>query len=258
VNRGRARAPVRNLPPVGEAFWWGLLGGIALLIGAVLSFGSFVTKRALGLAMAFGAGVLISAVAFDLVEEAFLTTDRGGTVGAGMLVGAFVFFLGDAAIDRMGGANRKRSSGDQAGDASLGIVLGAVLDGIPESIVLGASLLTGEGVSAAFIAAVFISNLPEGLAGSTGLRLAGWSRGRIVALWTLVALVSAGAAAFGYVALDGASPEVTAFTLAFAGGAVLTMLADTMMPEAFEHGGRVVGLFTTAGFGVAFFLHNLG
>ena len=243
---------------MGEAFFWGLVGGIALLLGALLSFGSFVTQRMLGLAMAFGAGVLISAVAFDLVEEAFETSERGRIVGFGMMVGALVFFIGDAIVDRMGGADRKRSGGQQADGGSLGIVLGAVLDGIPESVVLGAGLLAGEGVSTAFIVAVFMSNLPEGLGGSTGLRKAGWSRGRIVALWSVVALVSALSAAFGYVALDGASPDITAFTLAFAGGAVLTMLADTMMPEAFEFGGRVVGLATTVGFGLAFALHQAG
>ncbi len=239
-----------------EAFWWGLLGGIALLLGALLSFGSFVTSKMLGLALAFGAGVLISAVAFDLIEEAFTTSERSRVVGVGMMVGALVFFVGDGIVDRMGGADRKRSGGQQAGDSSLGIVLGAVLDGIPESVVLGAGLLAGEGVSTPFIVAVFISNLPEGLGGSTGLRKAGWSHAQIVGLWSLVALVSATSAAIGYVALDGVSPNVIAFTLAFAGGAVLTMLADTMMPEAFELGGTVVGLVTTFGFGLAFFLHQ--
>ena len=208
--------------------------------------------------MAFGAGVLISAVAFDLVEEAFATSDRGNTVGFGLLAGALVFYLGDAAIDRMGGTNRKRSSGAQAEDSPFGIVLGAVLDGIPESIVLGATLLTGEGVSTSFVAAVFISNLPEGLAGSTGLAPGGLGpSAHRRAVDAGRARVRRRVAALGYVSLDGASPEITAFTLAFAGGAVLTMLADTMMPEAFEHGGRVVGLLTTVGFGVAFFLHNL-
>jgi zinc transporter, ZIP family len=252
------RQSVTSLP-MGEAFLWGLLGGAALLIGALLSFGSFISSRVLGWTMAFGAGVLISAVAFDLVEEAFTTaTQDSNVVGWGLLAGAVTFFLGDAAIDRIGGANRKRSSGAQQGDSPFGIVLGAVLDGIPESIVLGATLLTGEGISTAFVAAVFISNLPEGLAGSTGLARAGWARMHIVELWLLVMFVSAMSSALGYWGLDGASPDITAFTLAFAGGAVLTMLADTMMPEAFEHGGRVVGLLTTVGFGVAFFLHNLG
>jgi len=245
---------------MGAAFLWGLVGGMALLIGALLSFGSFVSSRVLGLTMAFGSGVLISAVAFDLVEEAFTTASQHShrnVVGWGLLAGALVFFLGDAGIDRLGGTHRKRSGGQQEGDSPFGIVLGAVLDGIPESIVLGGTLLTGEGISSSFVAAVFISNLPEGLAGSTGLARAGWARKQIVGLWLLVMLVSATSSALGYWGLDGASPDITAFTLAFAGGAVLTMLADTMMPEAFEHGGRVVGLLTTVGFGVAFFLHNL-
>ena len=244
---------------MGEAFWWGLLGGIALLIGAVLSFGSFVTKRALGLAMAFGAGVLISAVAFDLVEEAFLTTDRGGTVGTGMLAGAFVFFLGDAVIDRMGGANRKRSSGDQAGDASIGIVLGAVLDGIPESDRARRVAAHRRGGERGVHRRGVHLQPPRGAGGQHRPAAGGLvPRPGSSGCGRSSRSSPPRAAAFGYVALDGASPEVTAFTLAFAGGAVLTMLADTMMPEAFEHGGRVVGLLTTAGFGVAFFLHNLG
>ncbi|MFL6205293.1 MAG: ZIP family metal transporter [Acidimicrobiales bacterium] len=243
---------------MGEAFFWGLVGGVALLLGALLSFGSFVTSRALGLALGFGAGVLISAVAFDLVEEAFTTSETSRIVAVGMMAGALVFYVGDKIIDGMGGADRKRSGGQQEGDNALGIVLGAVLDGIPESVVLGAGLLAGEGVSTAFIVAVFMSNLPEGLGGSTGLRKAGWSHRQIILLWSVVALVSAASAALGYVALDGASPDVTAFTLAFAGGAVLTMLADTMMPEAFELGHSEVGLVTTIGFGLAFALHQVG
>ena len=209
--------------------------------------------------MAFGAGVLISAVAFDLVEEAFVTSDRGGTVGFGLLAGAFVFFLGDAAIDRMGGANRKRSSGDQAEDSPFGIVLGAVLDGIPESIVLGATAPDRRGRQHRVRRRGVHLQPPRGAgrqhrprAGRAGPAGTSSSCGRSSRS------CRPASAALGYVALDGASPEITAFTLAFAGGAVLTMLADTMMPEAFEHGGRVVGLVTTVGFGVAFFLHNLG
>jgi ZIP family zinc transporter len=132
-----------------------------------------------------------------------------------------------------------------------------VLDGIPESIVLGLTLLGGGGVSIAFVAAVFISNLPEGLAASTGLAASGWSTARIVRLWCAVALVSALSALAGYALFGDASALVVAFVLAFAGGAVLTMLADTMMPEAFTHAGPLVGLFTTAGFALAFALHMI-
>ena len=238
-----------------EAFFWGLVGAASLVVGAALALVRPVPRQLLGLIMAFGAGVLISAVAFDLVEEAVDTAHGEGTVALGLAAGALTFFVGDAVIDRMGGNDRKSSSGAQADGSGPAIVLGAVLDGIPESIVLGIGLLAGTGVSFAFLAAVFISNLPEGLAASAGLARSGWAGPRIIGLWVLVALVSATAALAGYGVFDSASAGTISFVLAFAGGAVLTMLADTMMPEAFDNGGDLVGLATTAGFAVAFALH---
>ena len=239
------------------AFFWGAVGGAALVIGALAAIWFEPGRRVLGAVMAFGAGVLISAVAFDLVEEAFDTSAGAGGVASGLFAGALTFFVGDALIDRMGGANRKSSGGEQAEGSGLAIVLGAVLDGIPESIVLGVGLIDGTGVSVPFIAAVFLSNLPEGLAATTGLLRSRWSRAHVLVLWGVVALVSALAALLGFVAFDGVSPGTVAFVLSFAGGAILTMLADTMMPEAFENEGRLVGLLTTAGFALAFALHTL-
>jgi len=239
------------------AFFWGAVGGAALVIGALAAIWFEPGRRVLGAVMAFGAGVLISAVAFDLVEEAFDTSAGAGGVASGLFAGALTFFVGDALIDRMGGANRKSSGGEQAEGSGLAIVLGAVLDGIPESIVLGVGLIDGTGVSVPFIAAVFLSNLPEGLAATTGLLRSRWSRAHVLALWGAVALVSALAALLGFVAFDGVSPGTVAFVLSFAGGAILTMLADTMMPEAFENEGRLVGLLTTAGFALAFALHTI-
>jgi len=239
------------------AFFWGAVGGAALVIGALAAIWFEPGRRVLGAVMAFGAGVLISAVAFDLVEEAFETSAGAGRVASGLFAGALTFFVGDALIDRMGGANRKSSGGEQAEGSGLAIVLGAVLDGIPESIVLGVGLIDGTGVSVPFIAAVFLSNLPEGLAATTGLLRSRWSRAHVLALWGAVALVSALAALLGFVAFDGVSPGTVAFVLSFAGGAILTMLADTMMPEAFENEGRLVGLLTTAGFALAFALHTI-
>ena len=240
---------------MGSAFFWGLLGALALVVGAGVALVTDMSRRLLGLIMAFGAGVLISAVAFDLVEDAADTAHGDRIVALGMAAGALTFFLGDAVIDRMGGDDRKRSGGQQADGSGPAIVLGAVLDGIPESLVLGIGLLGGTGVSVAFLAAVFISNLPEGIAASSGLRASGWASGRIVGLWAVVALVSALAALAGFALFDGASGSTVAFILSFAGGAVLTMLADTMMPEAFDNGGNLVGLLTTAGFALAFALH---
>ncbi len=242
---------------MGEAFGWGAFGGAALIVGAAVGIWFHLSNRVVGVVMALGAGVLISAVSFDLVEEAVDTSGGEGGVAAGLAAGALTFFVGDTLIDRMGGDKRKSVTGEQSEGSGLAIVLGAVLDGIPESIVLGLTLLGGGGVSVAFVAAVFISNLPEGLAASTGLSASGWSPGRILGLWTGVMLVSALAALAGYAVFDSASASTVAFVLAFAGGAVLTMLADTMMPEAFEHAGPLVGLFTTAGFAVAFALHTI-
>ena len=242
---------------MGEAFAWGAFGGAALILGAAAGIWLHLGTRVVGIVMAVGAGVLLSAVAFDLVEQAADTTGGESTVAWGLAAGALTFFAGDTLIDRMGGAQRKSMDGPADPDSGLAIVLGAVLDGIPESIVLGLTLLSGGEVSIAFVAAVFISNLPEGLAASVGLRRSGWTPARIIGLWTGVTLVSALAALAGYGLFDAASPGTVAFVLAFAGGAVLTMLADTMMPEAFDKAGPLVGLFTTAGFALAFGLHLL-
>ena len=153
----------------------------------------------------------------------------------------------------MGGAARKSSGGEQAEGSPLAIVLGIVLDGIPESAVIGLTLLEGGAVSVAMLAAVFISNVPEAVAATVRARSRpGGGARRIFVLWGVVALVSGLAALAGYALFDGASPSVVAFVLAFAGGAILTMLADTMMPEAFQHGGKLVGVFTTLGFATAF------
>ena len=242
-----------------EALFWGALASSSLILGGLLALRVRMPMLVLGLIMGFGAGVLISAVAYELVEEAVQTSRGSGGVALGLALGSLAFFGGDLVIDRLGGADRKRSHGGQAaaGGTALAIVLGIVLDGIPESIVLGLTLLSGEGVSAAMLAAVFLSNLPEAIAATVGLRAGGWDAARIIWLWVLVTAVAGLASLLGYVALDGASPGLVAFVLAFAGGAILTMLADTMMPEAFEHGGRYVGLVTTVGFGVAFALSEL-
>jgi len=238
-----------------EAAFWGFVGGGALVLGAVAGIWLRPSQRVIGLIMAFGAGVLISALAFELTEQAF---EIGGadSVAAGLGAGALTFFLGDWAIDARGGNDRKRSGGQQAAGSAGAIVLGAVLDGIPESAAIGLTLLEGGGVSVAVVAAVFLSNIPESLSAATGLRVAGHSPGWILRLWIGVTIVSAIAAALGYGLLGDASPDLVGFTQAFAAGAVLTMLADTMMPEGFEHGGRAAGLLTVLGFSLAFLISS--
>lgn len=237
---------------MGEAFLWGALAASSLIAGGVVAFVFPIGRRLLGLVMAFGAGVLISAVAFELVQEAFDTSAGEGGVAAGLLVGSTVFFVGDGVIDRMGGEKRKHSGGAQAEGTALAIVLGIILDGIPESVVLGLTVLQGGGVSVAFLVAVLLSNVPEAFSASAGLDRAGWPRWHVIGLWALVTVVCGFAALAGYALFGSAAPHTLAFVMSFAGGAILTMLADTMMPEAFEHGGRLVGLVTTFGFALAF------
>jgi ZIP family zinc transporter len=189
--------------------------------------------------------VLISAVAYELVEVAVGLAADTYAVAIGFPLGALVFYLGDIAIDlRLKGSS---------GGGGLGIVLGAVLDGIPESVVIGASLLTGETASVAVIVAVFLSNIPESISASSDLVRGGWSRWRVLLLWVVVVAASTLAAGLGYVALEGASRSWIALIQAFAAGAILTMLADEMIPEAFEYTehNKTVGLALAFGFALS-------
>jgi zinc transporter, ZIP family len=242
---------------MGAAFGWGLLAGSSLVIGAILASLIRMPLRAIGLIMGFGAGVLISAVAFDLVEEAVGKSSGHGAALAGLFLGCGVFFCGDWLIDRRGGRDRKDAGGAQEGGSALAIVLGTVLDGIPESMVIGLTIFEGGAVGAAYLVAVFISNLPESISSTAGLVASGWKKSRILWLWIAIAVISGTASLAGYGLFQDSSPETVAFVLAFAAGAILTMLADTMMPEAYEHGGKLVGVVTTLGFAVAFTIHTL-
>jgi zinc transporter, ZIP family len=239
-----------------EAGAWGLIGASSLLIGAIVGLLFRIPGRAIGLILAFGAGTLISAVSFELTEEAY-RLGGADTVTLGLALGALSYFAGDELLARRGAQDRMSMRGEARADASTALVLGAVLDGIPESAVIGLSLLAGGGVAVPVLAAVFLSNLPESISSSTGMRKAGAGTGHVLRVWVAVTLVSGAAAAAGYALLDGASGDWVGLIEAFAGGAVLTMLADTMMPEAFREGGRVAGLFTVLGFALAYLLSTL-
>jgi ZIP family zinc transporter len=245
-----------------SAFLWGALAASSLLIGAVIAMQLSISVRVIGLIMGFGAGVLISAVAFDLVEDSFDLADGGGVVAVGLLAGCLTFSAGNYLIGKMGGSQRKDPTGvmpgdsqGESGEGALAIVLGTVLDGIPESMVIGLTLVGGESIGVSYLAAVFLSNLPEGISATQGLRSSGWKKASLSRLWLLVVFVSALASLAGYVFLDTASSDVVAFVQSFAGGAILTMLADTMMPEGYEYGGKGVGVLTTLGFILAYGLH---
>jgi ZIP family zinc transporter len=226
-----------------EAAFWGLVGGLALVLGALIALipKRPIPDRAIAFVMAFGAGVLISAVSFDLTEEA-LGLGGGDATALGLAAGALVYFGGDRLLNRGGGSDE---------DDPQGIVLGALLDGIPESAAIGLTLVTGGSVSTSFVVAVFISNLPESISASSGLEKNGQSKPRIYGLWLLIAAASAVAAGVGYQVLGDATGDTLAFVNAFAAGAILCMLADTMMPKAFVEGGDKVGLVTVLGFALA-------
>ena len=239
-----------------EAGLWGLLGGAALVIGAAVAWFVRVPPAVVASVMAFGSGVLISAVAFDLMEEAADIGGLGPTV-AGFLGGAVVYLAANLALARRGARHRKRSGGQQPSESEqagsgTAIAVGALLDGIPESVVLGVGLLSGGSVSLSVLAAVFISNVPEGLSSAAGMKRSGRSAGYVFGVWTTIAVLSGAAALLGYVSLGGAPPEVVAVITAVAAGAILTMIADTMIPEAFERTRTWTGLITTVGFLVAF------
>jgi ZIP family zinc transporter len=241
-----------------DALWWGMVGGSTLVVGALV--GSFfrLPRRVNATVMAGGAGVLIASVAYELVGESAKSGTLGHTV-VGMALGSLAFFVGDLVASRRGAGSRKMSSGSGRDDAASGTVLalGALLDGVPESAAIGITLLHGGVPSLAFIAAVAISNVPEGLSSAVAMRRYGKSRGYILGVWAAIAIASGIASAIGYGAMGHASIGLQAVVLAFAAGAVLTMLASTMLPEAAEEGGPMIGLVVTAGFLTAVLLDRL-
>ncbi len=229
------------------AFLWGGLAASSLVIGYLVAERG-ISKRTIGLTMGFGAGALISALAYELVPESAL---GGWEVAVSFGLGALVFFGGDWLVDHWGARHRKTLTGKQEEGSGAAVFVGTLLDAIPESVVLGMGLAMGGSISVAFLAAVFISNLPEGIAGTVNLTSAGHSRRGIFAMWAALVLLSGACAVLGYGLVEWVSVTDARLVQAFAAGAVLTMLADAMMPEAFEHGGRLTGLFSVMGFGAA-------
>ncbi|MUK01176.1 ZIP family zinc transporter [Vibrio cholerae] len=244
-----------------QAFSWGAIAGGALLIGSAIAWKWTVPPRMVAFVMAFGAGVLISALAFELVAEA---QDAGGLAptAVGFLVGAVTYVGANAVLARKGAQHRKRSGGqqpseqDSAGSGNA-IALGALLDGIPESVVLGLGLVAGGAVNPAVLVAIFISNVPEGLSSSAGMKNAGRSGRYVFGLWGVIAFASGLAALAGYSLLAGASGGTIAFITAIAAGAILAMVADTMIPEAFERQHMLTGLIAALGFLTAFVVHEV-
>lgn len=247
-----------------EAGFWGLVSGSALILGALIAWFFALPQRLIAGIMALGAGVLISAVAFDLVDEALQQGGIGATA-TGFIGGALLFTMANIVIARQGARHRKRSGWNEQerqphvdSGGGLAIAVGALIDGIPESIVIGVSLLDGGSVSTVTVAAVFLSNVPEGLSSAAGMKKAGRGPAYIFGVWAGIALASGLAAMLGNVALAGAAPETLAAVTAVAAGAILAMLVDTMIPEATEETHDYSGLIATIGFLSAFMLSKWG
>jgi ZIP family zinc transporter len=221
-----------------EALGWGALAASSLIIGAFLGLARRWPRAQVGAVLAFGAGALISAVSFELVEDGLAISDPG-YVAIGLGLGALAYFLADSRLER---------SATGAGPA---LALGAFLDGLPEQAVLGIGIAAGDGVSVALLAAIFVSNLPEAIAGASEMRSSGIPPAQIRRLWIAVAVVCTAACVGGWAIADVSGDNFTGAVNGFAAGALLVMLVDTMIPEATKKLGRRAGLLTTLGFAVA-------
>ena len=250
------------MPLLFQSFFWGLVAGSALVLGAGISYFFDLPRRLIAAIMAFGSGVLISALSLELMEKAF---DKGGfnATALGFLIGAITYTAANWVLSHKGAKHRKHSGDKQATEAEqsgsgMSIALGALLDGIPESIVIGLSLIAGESVSVVAVCAIFLSNLPEGLSSAAGMKQAGRSARYIFGVWCGIAVICGVASLVGYLAFRNCSGELVAATTAIAAGAILAMLVDTMVPEAYEREHEFNGLITVLGFLAAFFLSHLG
>lgn len=254
---------------------FGVVASAPLVIGSLIGIRFELPKRFLAILLSFAAGSLITALAFELFLDAY---EHGGILRAalGLFAGAIAFTVLSALLDRWaqpGGKavpadeyrgspkldtdaaaqERKPSNVSTRGAAGLALLAAVTLDGVPENVALGVALGEGSG-GLALLAAIFVSNLPEALVGSSSMRSQGMPRGRILGLWSVCALLLIAAVVLGAGPLSRADAATVSLPLAFAAGAVIASLADTLMPEAYEHGGPAVALSTAAGFVLAFVL----
>lgn len=226
--------------------FWGGISGSAALIGALLALLLPIKKTTIAYIMSFGTGILIGAAAYELLGHSVHEAGIKAT-SIGFITGAVVFTLFDLFISKQGGENRKRSGENSPSNSGLAIFAGTVMDAVPESIMIGASLIEKQSVSWLLVIAIFISNIPEGISSTTGLKNSGYSTKRILFLWGFVFMISSLSSLGGFTFLQEASPNMTAMIASFAGGGIIAMVASTMMPEAFQEGGPLVGLITALG-----------
>ncbi len=241
------------------ALLWGTIAASATLLGALLSLYVAISKRLIGFIMALGTGALIGATSYELLEDA-LEISGFTQVAIGFLGGAIVFTLLDSIVSHSGGKRRKETTANHQkvahqGNSGLGMFIGTIMDTLPESAMIGMSIANGDNVSAALVVSIFISNLPEGLSSTVSLKRGGYENRTILLLWLAVVLFSAISSGGGLL-LIAASDSMKAITSAFAGGAIIAMIASTMMPEAYKEGGPTVGIVTAVGMFISLFLHH--
>ena len=249
---------------VAKAAFWGLLAASGLLIGALVAvaFDARLSHRKVAAVMGFGGGVLIAVLSVDLMDSAFNRGPAAATFG--VLFGATAFSAINWRLARHGARHRNRcgecvaqlSEAEQPG-SGLAIAVGAVLDGIPEALVLGLSVLNDRTMGLGLVAGFFLANVPQGLSSTSGMKKSGRSSRYIFGLWTGMLLISGMAAGAGYLGLAAVVPAMPAMILAFAAGGVLAMLAESMIPEAFADAQPFIGLITVVGFLVAFLISKL-
>lgn len=245
-----------------QATFWGGFAGIALLLGSFIGYFLKLNQRIIAGVMAFGSGALISALSFELLEKAY---HKGGILGTaiGFVLGALIYSIANYFVSRYGAKHRKRSNlrnrvkADEFIHNDWSIAIGALIDGIPESIAIGISMINGGVVSAVTIAAVFISNVPEGLSSSAGMKKNGKSWRYVLTIWGGIALISAITSGVSYLFFQDLSNGVFAILIAVAAGAILAMIVDTMMPEAFEETHNFAGFITVIGFLCAYMLDKI-
>ncbi|WP_306231268.1 ZIP family metal transporter [Agrococcus beijingensis] len=259
---------------MGQPLLFGIIASSALIVGALIGVRFELPKRVLAILLSFSAGALITALSFELFEDAY---EMGGIWRAalGLLAGALVFTVLSALLDRAAqpgagvpadehngsakldtdaaASDARASQASKRGAAGMALLAAVTLDGVPENLALGIALGEGSG-GLALLAAIFVSNLPEALVGASSMRAQGMPRGRILALWSACAVLLVVAVVVGAGPLAGADPQTISLPLAFAAGAVIASLADTLMPEAYEHGGPAVAMSTAAGFVLSFVL----
>ena len=238
------------------ALFFGFISGLPLVAGPIVSKFYTFKEKPIGLIMAFGSGVLIAVISFSLMSEAY---HLGGIipVSIGFVIGAVLFSWGNHTVNKRGAKNRKRCFGPKVGGGNasgIALALGSLMDNIPESFAIGVSLLSGGTVSSALLVGIIISNFPESAAGAQAMKITGRTQKYIFKTWGGIAAINVVAAGIGFLVISQLGPEVIAVTLGIAGGAILAMLAETMMPEAYESGGYHISLATVAGFLIAFII----